>query len=223
MKELAIFDLDNTLIKKQSQVFLLAYALKKGHVGFFSYIFIMLWFIAYKIGLVKNPKRIMEFSFNFLKNKNIDEFESIIDDFFENKLKSTLFVEALRLVEKHKRNGRETLIVSNAIEYIPKKVAQYLGIDYFIGTKLEIVNNKFTGKIKGDIIYGRNKVTSINDFVREKGFSLDNSYGYSDHYSDIPFLEMVANPFAVNPDSKLQNKAKRENWPILIFKQTIKL
>ena len=149
MKELAIFDLDNTLIKKQSQVFLLAYAFKKGHIDFFSYIFIMLWFIAYKIGLVKNPKKIMEFSFNFLKNKSIDEFESIIDNFFENKLKSTLLIEALKLVKKHKKDGRETLIVSNAIEYIPKKVAQYLGIDYSIGTKLEIVNNKFTGKIKG--------------------------------------------------------------------------
>lgn len=223
MKELAIFDLDNTLIKGQSQILLLKYAFKKGHISFFSYVLVMLWFVVYKIGLIKNPKKIMEFSFNFLKDKDINGFENIINDFFENKLKPTLFVEALELIEGHKKNGRKILIISNAIEHIPKKIAQYLKIDYSIGTRLEIINNKFTGKIKDDIIYGRNKVVNINNFVREKEFSLENSYGYSDHYSDAPFLEIVTNPFAVNPNNKLREKAKKENWPILIFKQTIKL
>jgi len=69
MKELAIFDLDNTLLKEQSQAALLNYAFKKRLISLFFYIKVMSWFIAYKLGLAKNPKKIMEYSFNFLIKK----------------------------------------------------------------------------------------------------------------------------------------------------------
>ncbi|KPJ55041.1 hypothetical protein AMJ47_01985 [Parcubacteria bacterium DG_72] len=221
MSELVIFDLDNTLIKEQSQALLLNYARKKRLINPFFYFTIMFWFILYKIGLVKNPKKIMEYSFNFLKDKSPRDFEKIIEDFFRENLKLIIFKEALELVKEHKNKGRKILIVSNAIDYIPQKVGQFLDIDYFIGTRLETKNNKFTGKIEGDIIYGRNKVFAIKRFIRENDLSLKNSWGYSDHYSDIPLLEMTANPVAVNPDKELKKEAIRKTWPILIFKETI--
>lgn len=221
MPELVIFDLDNTLIKEQSQAALLGYAFKKRLIGPFFYFAVTLWFVFYKLGLVKNPRKIMEYSFGFLRNKSIEYFRNIIDDFFEKRLHSRIFKEIPELVRDHKSKGRKTLIISNAINYIPEKVALFLGIDYFIGTKLEITNNKFTGKIDGDIIYGKNKVVAINDFIKKNRFSLGGSWGYSDHYSDIPFLEMVDYPVSVNPDKKLLERAKKENWPVLIFKETI--
>jgi len=82
MNELVIFDLDNTLIKKQSQALLLAYVLKKRLISPFFYFIIMTWFIFYKLGLVKNPRKIMEYSFSFLKGKRVISFRKIIDDFF---------------------------------------------------------------------------------------------------------------------------------------------
>ena len=68
MRELVIFDLDNTLIKGQSQAFLLSYLLKKGVITPFFYLKLMSWFIFYKLGLIKNPGRIMDYSFSFLKD-----------------------------------------------------------------------------------------------------------------------------------------------------------
>lgn len=219
MNELVIFDLDNTLIKKQSQGLLLTYTLKKGTIGLFFYFTIMIWFIFYKLGLVKNPRKIMEYSFSFLKGKNVIDFREDIDDFFRERLKPIIFVDVLRLINTHKAKGRKILIISNAIEYIPKKISEFLNIDYYIGTKLEIKNNKFTGMIDGDIIYGKNKVFAIKEFVKENNLFLKNSWGYSDHHSDIPFLKTVDFPIVVNPTKKLLKEAQKRKWPILKFKK----
>lgn len=221
MKELAIFDLDNTLLKEQSQAALLGYAFKKRFIGLFFYIKTMLWFIAYKLGLAKDPKKIMEYAFNFLKDKEEKEFKKIIKNFFDTRLHDYIFRKSFDLIKQHKEEGRKTLIVSNSIEYISEVIAEFLGIDYFIGTKLETKEGKFTGKIKGDIIYGKNKIPAINEFVKENNLSLVGSWGYSDHHSDLPFLGMVDNPVVVNPTKKLLEKAKGLNWPILTFEETI--
>ena len=146
----------------------------------------------------------------------------LIDDFFKEKLRSVVFADVLKLINIHRTKGRKILIISNAIEYIPKKVGEFLKIDYYIGTKLEIKNNEFTGKIDGDIIYGKNKVFAIKNFIRENSFSLKNSWGYSDHHSDVPLLELVDFPITVNPNKKLLEKAQRQKWPILKFKELIK-
>lgn len=221
MNELVIFDLDNTLIKKQSQALLLFYALEKRLISPFFYFTVMIWFIFYKLNLVKNPRKIMEYSFTFLKEKDVVDFKQIIDDFFKEKLKFVIFVDVLKIVNTHKAKGRKILIVSNTIECIPKKIAEFLNINYYIGTRLEIKNNKFTGKIDGDIIYGRNKISAIKKFVIKNNFSLKGSWGYSDHHSDIPFLELVNFPVVVNPSRKLLEKAQKQKWPVLKFKKTI--
>ena len=224
MTELAIFDLDNTIIKGQSQKLFLGYIFKKRLITRFFYIKLMLWFVLYKLGLIDNPKKVMEYSFKFLKDKDANEFKEIINDFFEQELKHYIFEDILKIIKEHKSKKRKTLIISNAISFIPQRVADFLGIDYSIGTELEQKNNKFTGKIKGDIIYSKKKVVAIDCFVRKNkiSLSLSNSYGYSDHHSDIPFLQIVDNPIVVNPDNNLGEKAKKEGWPILIFNQTIK-
>jgi len=132
-----------------------------------------------------------------------------------------IFLDVLKLINIHKAQDRKILIISNAIEYIPKKIGEFLNTDYYMGTKLEIENNKFTGKIDGDIIYGKNKVFAIKKFIKENNLSLKNSWGYSDHHSDLPFLEIVDFPIVVNPNKKLLKKAQEQKWPILKFKETI--
>jgi len=216
-----IFDLDNTLIKGQSQMILLNYALGKGLINPFFYFRITFWFVCYKIGVIKNPRKVMEYSFGFFKDKNIDEFKKIINEFFKEKLQNYIFQEAAEIIRKHKNQNRKVLIISNAIEFIPQRVAQFLNVDYFIGTKLEKLNNKFTGKIKGDIIYGKNKVIAIKDFINKYNFSLNGSWGYSDHSSDLPFLEIDSFSVVVNPDNNLYKIAKQKDWQILKFKKQL--
>jgi len=166
---------------------------------------------------VKNPKKIMDYSFSFLKDKRIEEVDEIVDIFFKNVLCKFIFSEIVDIINKHKEKERELIIISNGADILVKRVADFLDIKNYIGTRLEIINGKFTGKILGDIVYGKNKVKVAEEFIKKNNFNLDNSYAYTDHISDLDLLLMVSNPFAVNPDNFLVAEAKKRNWPVLKF------
>jgi len=217
VKELVILDLDNVIIKGQSQKLLLNYLFKKKLIGYWYFLKIYFWFIFYKAGLIKNPKRVMEYAFGFLKDKKVENVNEIANDFFDNTLKKFIYKEMVDIINEHKNKEKEVVLVSNAIDIIVKKVAQFLNIKNYISTQLEIINNKYTGKIAGDIVYGENKVNYIKGFIKKNNLTLDNSWAYGDHISDIGFLEISAHPNAINPDKLLLIEAQKRNWPILNF------
>lgn len=220
-KEVVIFDIDNTLIKGYSQKILLSYLFKKKVIKLLPYLKIYFWFILYKLKLVNNPKKAMEYAYNFLKGRTVNEFDSIIDNFFEEELKYFIFKEGIDLINEHKFKNRELILVSAIVEPIVKKFSQYFDIKNYLATYLEIKNDKYTGKINGDIDYGEKKVHFIKEYFKKHNLTLENSWAYGDHQSDIPVLEIANHSIAVNPDSLLLKEAKIRNWPILIFKKTI--
>lgn len=218
MKEIVILDLDGVIIKGQSQQIFLKYLFNKKIVGLFFYLKINLWFSLYKMGLVKDPKNIMNYSFSFLKGKTVDEIDVLIDGFFDNVLKKFIFSEMIDIINEHRFKNREILIISNAVDLLVKKIAKFLGIKNYIATELEILNRKFTGNILGEIVYGKNKPKLLKKFIEKNKFNLKDSWAYTDHISDIDLLNLSPRPCAVNPDKSLLNEAKRRNWKILMLK-----
>jgi len=217
MFQLAIFDIDDTLVNGQTQQLLLKYLRGKKVVSFGVFFKISLWFVLYKLGLISNPKKIMEYAFGFLKDWPITKMDGLIDDFFENNLKIKIYQKGLEEVKKHQKEGREILLVSNAIEPVVKKIAEYLQVKNYICTKLEVTNGKYTGRIEGSMVYGQTKVPLIIDFMSKNGYEFKETWGYGDHLSDIHYLEKVTHPFAVNPSKKFLKEAKLRNWPVLYF------
>lgn len=218
MKELVIFDLDGTIISKQSQVVFLRYLLKKKFISFFLYAKVISWFIFYKAGFIKNPRNIMDSIFSFLKGKDVQQFDTIVSQFFDERLKKFIFPQIIDIMNEHKEKNRELIIISNAAEPIVKKVGDYLGIKNCISTKLETSGNAYTGKIQGDIIYGHRKVEALRKFAESRNLNFVNSFAYTDHISDLSLLLAVANACVVNPDLPLLRQAKKRNWPILKLK-----
>jgi HAD superfamily hydrolase (TIGR01490 family) len=163
----------------------------------------------------------MDFSFSFLKGKKIEEVDEIVEVFLKEVLHKFIFSEIIDIINEHKAKDREVIIVSNGADILVKKVADFLDIKNYISTRLEITNGKFTGKILGDIVYGKNKVKVTNEFIKKNNLDLYNSYAYADHISDLDLLLMVSNPFAVNPDNLLFAEAKKRNWPILMFNKNL--
>jgi HAD superfamily hydrolase (TIGR01490 family) len=217
MTRLAIFDIDGTLIKGQTQQLLLKYLRKKKVVSFTVFIKINLWFVMYKVGLISSPKKIMEYAFSFLNDWPIGRMNELINDFFDNDLKPRIYKKGIDEIGEHQSHNRIILLVSNAIEPIVKKISEYLQVTNYICTKLEITNNKYTGKIEGDMVYGKNKVPLIQKFISTNNIDINNTWGYGDHASDVFFLEMISHPTAVNPDKKLAKIAKLRNWPVIYF------
>jgi HAD superfamily hydrolase (TIGR01490 family) len=221
MNELVILDLDNTLIKGQSQQFLLKYLFSKKLINLFPFLKISCWFLAYKLKLTKNPKPIMNYAFRFLENWKVEDFEKLINQFFQEILKKRIFRETEVIINKHKEKNRDLLIISNAIVPIVEKLSSYLKVAKYLGTQLEIKNGLYTGKIIGNIVYGNNKVSLIKKYCQQNNLSLKNCWAYGDHASDIPILELATFACAVNPDTKLYQEAQKRGWKIFYFKKLL--
>jgi HAD superfamily hydrolase (TIGR01490 family) len=217
MKELVVFDLDGTLGYGQSQKLFLGYLIGKKLIGRLFYMRLMMWFMLYKLELVRDPKKPMEYAFSFLKGRAEKEIASIVADFFETSLRQHIYNDAKGIMDKHRREDREIIILSNAIEPIVKKVAEHFGIVGYVCTRLEVVDGLYTGKVL-DIVYGKNKTASLKRFAEDQGFDLERAWAYADHSSDQYILASVGHPTAVNPTPKLSRIARERNWPVLDLK-----
>lgn len=218
MQELVIMDIDNTLIKGQSQHILLNYLYSMKIIGVFYFSRIYFWFILYKLGLVKNPKNILGYAIRFLRGKDVSDVEHLIKEFVDTVLRNFFFTEALEIIKLHKKAGREIILVSNAIDALVKEIAGFVGVGDYIASRLEIKDNVYTGKVIGSLVYGDKKSDSVRQYLdTHKNFSFVNSWGYADHKTDEKLLSAVTYPYAVNPDRRLKKIAILKKWPILQF------
>jgi HAD superfamily hydrolase (TIGR01490 family) len=138
------------------------------------------------------------------------------------RLLARLRPEARRLLDRHRHAGRDTYIVSAAPQEIVEPLAHSLGMTSGIGTRSLVVDGRYTGELQGPFCYGDGKVEAIRELADWQGYDLSQCYAYSDSASDLPMLEAVGHPVAVNPDGKLERHARRNGWPIVIFSQRTK-
>jgi HAD superfamily hydrolase (TIGR01490 family) len=215
--KLVIFDVDNTIVKGQSQRLLLKYLFDTKKVSFYYYVSVLVWFIAYKLQIARDPRKVISFAYCFLKGKTVGEMGVMMSDFFDTVLSKNIFPDALlavRNLEREDSNENEVILVSNAPSFIIKPLASALGVKTFFCTQLELVDGLYTGKVSGDIMYGDNKKKAVNQFATEKGYVLNDAMAYGDHISDLPILDIVGRPVAINPSSALRKIALKKGWEI---------
>lgn len=128
--------------------------------------------------------------------------------------------EAQGFLELHREAGRDTYMVTASPIEIVEPLADELAMTGAIATVAEIVDGVYTGKLSEPFCYGPGKAQAIAKLVAERGYDLALSYGYSDSVSDLPMLELVGHPVAVNPDRELERIARARSWPIVEFSRT---
>ena len=138
------------------------------------------------------------------------------------KLVARVRPEARKLITMHHEAGRDTWIVSASPKRIVEPLAASLGMTGAIGTEGRVVGGRFTGELEGPFIYGPGKAQAIEKLASDRGYDLDLSYAYSDSVSDLPMMETVGHPVAVNPDSELDHLAHERGWPVVIFARKTK-
>lgn len=131
--------------------------------------------------------------------------------------------EARALLDQHHAAGRETWIVSASPIELVEPLAIALGMTGGIGTKGEVDNGVYTGRLDGPFCYGEGKAEAITTLANERGIDLANSWSYSDSMSDIPMMEIVGNAVAVNPDAELAALSRSRGWPVVVFAQRSKM
>ena len=131
--------------------------------------------------------------------------------------------EARALLDQHHAAGRETWIVSASPIELVEPLAIALGMTGGIGTKGEVDNGVYTGRLDGPFCYGEGKAEAITTLAAERGIDLANSWSYSDSMSDLPMMEIVGNAVAVNPDTELATLSRSRGWPVVVFAQRSKM
>jgi putative phosphoserine phosphatase/1-acylglycerol-3-phosphate O-acyltransferase len=133
------------------------------------------------------------------------------------RIEKTLYSEAITLVEAHRAAGHKLAIVSAASRYQVEPVARVLGIEEICCTQLEVQDGKFTGRLVTPLCYGEGKTLAARRVARRNSAKLQNCWFYSDSSADLPLLQAVGHPVAVNASDKLGVHARARQWPQLQF------
>lgn len=131
--------------------------------------------------------------------------------------------ESRRLVEMHHEAARDTWIASASPHRIVEMLAEALSMTGGIGTKGTVVDGHYTDQIEGPFVHGSGKAEAVASVIAARGYDPSQCYAYTDSVSDLPLLELVGHPVAVNPDSALEAIARERGWPIVVFARTTKL
>ncbi|WP_342318885.1 HAD family hydrolase [Corynebacterium mayonis] len=152
----------------------------------------------------------------------IEEVRRITTETMRNVVTPAIYAEARDLIDFHRRQGHEVIIISASASILVEPIARELGVDTVVASEMEVVDGKLTGTITR-YLKGGAKAEAITQFAASRGFDLANSYAYSDSATDIPMLEMVGNPVAVNPDRALRKHAMKNGWEVRTFRNPVPL
>jgi HAD superfamily hydrolase (TIGR01490 family) len=130
-----------------------------------------------------------------------------------------LYPQMLEVVHEHQDSGRQAYIVTAASDEMVQVLAHVLAMDGAIGTRSEVRDGVYTGRLGGPFAYGEGKAEALREFAAAEGIDLEQSWAYSDSASDLPMLRAVGHPVAVNPDAPLAEVAQQEGWEVLRFEK----
>ncbi len=210
----AFFDVDGTLLTVQSGSLYLAYLRRNGLMDLSSQLRIYWSFLTYRLGML-NLRRLAEVSSRWLAGRLEEEVAAHCRDWYESEV-SGYFCEAiLSKVNEHREQGHVVALLTGGTRYLNDWIAADLGIEHILASRLEVKEGRFTGNPIGPLCYGRGKVAHAEEFAAAEGIDLGASWFYSDSIADLPMLERVGTPVAVNPDPRLRVEARRRGWPII--------
>ena len=205
---LAIFDLDNTLLGDDSDYlwgrFLVRQQLVDGeHYERENQRF----YDEYRAGTLD----IME----FLSRLDRDTLGQLQDRFMAEQIQPVILPAARQLLARHREQGDTLLIITATNRFITEPIARELEVDDLLATDAEIIGDRYTGKVFGTPCFREGKVTRLEEWLKTNQQNLADSWFYSDSHNDLPLLELVTHPVAVDPDDTLASHAEAKGWPIM--------
>jgi HAD superfamily hydrolase (TIGR01490 family) len=217
MRQAAFFDLDKTVIAKSSTLAFGKPFYKAGFVGRRALMkmgFAQLFYVIF--GADQDQlERARDNMLRLTSGWHRAEIEQLVEETIEEVADPLVYAEALTLIDQHKREGRKVVIV--------RPLGRYVGVTDFIATKVKTDAAGFFLPELELYAMGEGKVDAIRQLALREDLDLEHSYAYSDSVTDLPMLEMVGNPVAVNPDKELRAVAEEREWPILDFERQVSL
>ncbi|MEA2146328.1 MAG: putative phosphoserine phosphatase / 1-acylglycerol-3-phosphate O-acyltransferase [Solirubrobacteraceae bacterium] len=212
----AFFDFDGTLIDGYSAVAFLKDRARRRELPAGEFARLLRAGLDMRSGKA-DFERFMRVGTQAFRGHDARTLGSIGDRLLRSTLGGLLFPEMLEIVDAHRRRGHTLVIASSALPFQVEPVARELGVDHVLCTRLETIDDLYTGRVEGAALWGPGKAAAVRAFAESHGIALDRSYAYGNGYEDVEFLSAVAHPRVVNPDAQLQATARREGWPVSRF------
>ena len=212
---LAIFDLDNTLLSIDSDHAWGEFLVEQGAVDPVAYREANERFLAdYNAGTL-DMAAFLEMALKPLTENTPEQLAAWHQQFMASKIEPHILPKAEELLARHRTKGDTLLIITATNRFITGPIAERLGVDDLIAVEPEMVDGRYTGRVDGVPSYREGKVIRLQAWLEAQDITMDGAWFYSDSHNDLPLLEKVDHPVAVDPDDTLRKVAEERNWRIM--------
>ncbi|MBP6563390.1 MAG: HAD family hydrolase [Neisseriaceae bacterium] len=217
---LAIFDLDNTLLLGDCDMAWARFLVEQGLYGPEHYQKRLAYYQDYQQGRLNMPEY-LAYQLATLAAFSPETLTDLHEAYMTSEILPMICPTALSLVALHQRAQDEVMVITATNTFLAWPIVQHFGIDHLIGVDAEQnAQGYYTGRYVGEPSFSMGKVKRLKAWLAQRGQSLkdfDEVYFYSDSHNDLPLLQQVNHPIVVNPDERLNKVAQQQGWPILSF------
>ena len=222
MPRIAFFDVDNTLTRGST-----LYFLGKGMYerGFFTKRDIGAWVLAnirFRMTGTEKSEVIARFqksATDFIAGHKVDEIRKIGEEIYTEFVSPSLWEGTMAIAQRHLNAGDEVWLVTASPQDFAELIAEKLGFTGALGTQAETKDGKYTGNLIGPLLHGKEKASAVIKLTNERNINIKDCFAYSDSHNDLPLLNTVGHPNAINPDAKLRIISFSSGWPVHDFRR----
>jgi HAD superfamily hydrolase (TIGR01490 family) len=222
MPRIAFFDVDNTLTRGST-----LYFLGRGmyNRGFFTKRDIGAWVLAnirFRMTGTEKSEVIARFqkaATDFIAGHRVDEIRVIGEEIYNEFVSPSLWQGTMEIAKRHLAAGDEVWLVTASPQDFAELIASKLGFTGALGTRAETKDGKYTGNLIGNLLHGKEKSHAIKELTAKRNINIKDCFAYSDSHNDLPLLEAVGFPNAINPDAKLRIISFSSGWPVHDFRR----
>jgi HAD superfamily hydrolase (TIGR01490 family) len=220
----AFFDLDKTVIAKSSALAFGRPFYRDGLISRRDVVKSAYAQLMFRLGGTdeQTMARTRDYLAALCKGWKVEQVQQIVAETLEELINPYVYAEAAILIGEHQAAGRDVVLVSASGDEMVRPIGALLGVTDVIATRMSIVDGRFSGEVEF-YAAGLSKADGVRELAEERGYNLAECYAYSDSSSDLPLLEAVGHPSAVNPDRTLRKVALERSWPVLAFRHPVPL
>src|SRR5690625_287665 len=220
----AFFDLDKTVIAASSSTVFSRQFYSRGLINKRDVVRSAYTQFVYLLGGADHDQteRMRQYLSSLVTGWPVEQVREIVGEALHENIDPVVYAEAVELIRSHQAAGIDVIIVSASGSEVVEPIARLLGVDQVIATRLVEEAGKYTGQIEY-YAYGPEKAHAVEKLAAEHNYDLGASWAYSDSITDVPLLEAVGHPYAVNPDRALRRIAIERDWPVLTFRRPVRL
>ncbi|MDR7279673.1 HAD family hydrolase [Catenuloplanes atrovinosus] len=218
----AFFDLDKTVIAKSSALAFGRPFYRDGLITRRDVVKSAYAQLMFRLGGTdeQSMARTRDYLAQLCKGWSVEQVSQIVTETLHELIHPYVYAEATALIAEHQAAGRDVVLVSASGDEMVRPIGELLGVTDVIATRMAIVDGRYSGEVEF-YAAGPAKVEGVNRLVGERGYDLSECYAYSDSSSDLPLLECVGHPSAVNPSRTLRRIAIERGWQVLEFRHPI--